>query len=133
MSLERDTNNYSITQGAIIYMVSFKSRSTPIVQKEKRNVVEDFLKNPDEMVYVKTNRIYAQIARVSRDPLKQDERACLINVLEEARTVSMGKGKGLAKDPPYVVMSAGDIVKCFGHQIEVLPRKAFICEADINV
>lgn len=114
-------------------MVSFKSKSTPVVQKEKQNIVKNFLKNPDEMVYVKTNRIYSQIARVSRDPLKQDERACLINVLEEARTVNMGKGKGLAKDPPFVVMSAGDVVKCFGHQIKVLPRKTFVCEVDINV
>ncbi len=81
--------------------------------------------NPDELIGVKTIRIYSQIARMGRDPYKQTERGILIGALEDARVSLTVNGKTVKHDPPFVVMKANDVTKCFGRQLDKLPETSF--------
>lgn len=107
-------------------MVSSRVKSKSAACPSNKITIKVIAQNPDSLIGVKTSRVYSQIARMSRDPRKQTERAFLITVLEESSVTTIVNGKTVKKDPPFVAMKAADVNKCFGKQVEKLPSASFI-------
>ena len=82
--------------------------------------------DPNHLIGIKTSRVYSQIARISRHPNKQTEKALLISALDRACIKSNVNGKIIKKDPPYGPMTADQIKLCFGGQVDRLPASSFI-------
>lgn len=86
--------------------------------------ISDF--DPNHLIGIKTSRVYSQIARISRHPNKQNEKALLITALESACIKSIVNGKIVKRDPPYVPMTADQIRLCFGRHVDRLPASSFV-------
>ena len=106
-------------------MVSSRVKSKSAARSSNKVTIKIITQEPDSLIGVKTSRVYSQIARMSRDPRKQTERAFLITVLEESSVTTTVNGKTVKKDPPFVAMKAADVNKCFGRQVEKLPDASF--------
>ena len=83
-------------------MVSSRVKSKSAACPSNKITIKVIAQNPDSLIGVKTSRVYSQIARMSRDPRKQTERAFLITVLEESSVTTIVNGKTVKKDPPFV-------------------------------
>lgn len=81
--------------------------------------------NPEQLIGVRTSRVYSQIARISRDSRMQSEKAILVTVLEQSRIEITMNGKIVKKDPAFIKMTAHDVKKCFGKQVKKLPKESF--------
>lgn len=97
-------------------MISSKTKSNIATHNGSRADNQAILQDPETLVGVKTTRVYSQIARMSRCPHKQAERALLIAALEGSSIKSTINGKTIKKDPPFVTMKALDVKRCFGHR-----------------
>ncbi len=106
-------------------MVDIKDRITP----KKGEVIEIKAiaeNNPEQLVGIKTIRVYSQIARMSRINNKPKEKAMLISALEDARVrINMG-GKETKKDPRYIPMKASEVKLCFGSRVDKLHGDSFV-------
>lgn len=105
-------------------MVSCRLKSKSIRSTEQSNL-RSMLSNSNELIGVKTSRVYSQIARMGRNPGKQTERAILIDALERAILITTINGRDIKKDPPYITLTAQDVERCFGRQLEKLPGSSF--------
>ena len=110
-----------------------KSKLKAVACQENKITMKVINQNPDELIGVKTTRVYSQIARMSRDPQKQTERVFLITVLEESSVKSIVRGRVVKKDPPFITMKAADIKRCFGRQLERLPDSSFFNMSNVSV
>lgn len=81
---------------------------------------------PDQIIGVKTNRIYSQIARVGRNPKKKDEIKILISALDNACEYIEVGNRTVRKEPLFIPMKAKDVVFCFGNQVDKWPNTSFI-------
>ena len=82
--------------------------------------------NPEQLIGIKSNRVYSQIARTGRSPQKSTERAILISALEQASEVKGVDGKSIRVNPVYVPMKAKEIQLCFGKRVEQMPNSSFV-------
>ena len=82
--------------------------------------------NPEQLIGIKSNRVYSQIARTGRSPQKSKERAILISALEQASEVKGVDGKRIRVNPVYVPMKAKEIQLCFGKRVEQMPNSSFV-------
>lgn len=108
-------------------MVSLKTRVKS--NSKKRCTIKIKLiaeQHPEQLIGIKTSRVYSQIAHMSRATNKQAEKALLISALEDARIKVNIDGQKIRKDPPYVPMRADQIKLCFGLRAEKLPYDSFI-------
>ena len=80
--------------------------------------------NPERLIGVNTNRVYSQIARMGRNPDKQEAQAILISALEDAIVKIEIDGKTVKKDPPFVPVKAYDLKNCFGKQLKKLSESS---------
>ena len=96
-----------------------------VLRSRKQNQVGLF-QNPEQIIGVKTNRVYSQIARVSRCPKRINERAILIKALESAIKEVNAVNKSIKTQPKYVSMRATDVQLCFREQLERLPNDVFV-------
>ena len=106
-------------------MVLSRTGLKSVVRVGNTVTIKVLAQNPDELIGVKTTRVYSQIARMGRAPYKQTERSILIGALEDARVRLTVNGREVKRDPPFVVMKAHDVTKCFGRQLENLPETSF--------
>ena len=106
-------------------MPSMKRNKTVMVHDVSKIISES---RPEKVYYIRTKRVYSQIARTSRNPKKKTECQTLIAALENASIVVIENGRQVKKDPPFVPMKAESVVKCFGKQIERLNYHSSICE-----
>ena len=81
--------------------------------------------NPEQLIGIKSNRVYSQIARTGRNPQKSTEQAILISALEHASEVKRINGETVRINPVYVPMKAKEIQLCFGRRIEQMPDSSF--------
>lgn len=108
-------------------MVTLKTRvrSSSTVGHRVRGV-QITEQHPEQIVGIKTSRVYSQIARMSRASNKQAEKAILIAALESARVnVNMG-GQTVKLDPQYVPMRVDQVKACFGLRAQKLPYNSFV-------
>lgn len=107
-------------------MAYSKTKTKPGVKSQDKIMISGIAeKNPEQLIGIKTSRVYSQIARVGRAPNQQKKRNMLISALENARIVITVDGHTIKKDPKYVPMSADMIEYCFGKQIEKMPRASY--------
>lgn len=104
-----------------------KTNATP--NKKVQTSIKPMLKDPETPVHIKTIRVYSQIARISKNPNKQEERTLLIKMLEDSRINVTVNGKTISKDPPFITMKAQDVKRCFNIQNNA--KSSFLC-ADKN-
>lgn len=90
------------------------------------SAIQVISQKPDQLIGVKTSRVYSQIARVSRDSRMQLEKVILVDALEQSRIQVIVNGKTVKKDPPFIKMTAQNVKKCFGKQVEKLPKESFV-------
>lgn len=95
-------------------------------RKQKKNLHTILLTNPEQQIGIKTNRVYSQIARVSRCPQKNVERTLLIAALETAIKKENKAKKMIEVQPQYVSMKAMDIQTCFHDRLDRLPEDVFV-------
>lgn len=79
-----------------------------------------------DVVGVRTNLVYSQIARTGRVHNKTTERDLLIKALDNSSIKITIEGRTIKKDPLYVFMPAKDLKLCFGKRADKLPRYAVI-------
>ena len=83
--------------------------------------------DPEKIIGVKSNRIYAQIAKTGRDPGLYKNRQQLIKIIKAAK-----KSRGLNKtikflpEPAYILMTVKDVTSCFGKDLRKMPETSFI-------
>lgn len=108
-------------------MASFKTRTKLGVKPQDKLMITGIAeKNPEQLIGIKTSRVYSQIARVGRTPNQLKKRYLLISALENARIEIEVGGQTVKKDPKYVPMSAAMIEFCFGKQIKKMPKESFV-------
>ena len=108
-------------------MVSLKTKVKSSSKKRGEiKIVQIAEQNPDQIIGIKTCRVYSQIARMSRVSNKHTEKVLLISALEDARIKVNVGGQTIRKDPPYVPMRAEHIKLCFGSRVDKLPYDSFV-------
>ena len=89
--------------------------------------LENSMENqPHDVVGVRANLVYSQIARTGRVRNKTAERDLLIKALDNSSIKITIEGRTIKKDPLYVFMPAKDLKLCFGKRADKLPRYALI-------
>ena len=89
--------------------------------------VENSMENqPHDVVGVRTNLVYSQIARTGRVRNKTAERDLLIKALDNSSIKITIEGRTIKKDPLYVFMPAKDLKLGLGRGADKLPRYALI-------
>lgn len=96
------------------------------IEKNKGVIKKTIENNPEQLIGIKSNRVYSQIARTGRNPHKRVERAILISALEQASEVKGVNGKKVRVNPLYVPMKAKEIQLCFGKRVEQMPESSFV-------
>lgn len=81
--------------------------------------------DPNQVIGIRSSRVYSQIARTRRNPQKSEEQAILISALTNASSVKESDGKISRIDPVYVPMKAKEIRLCFGKRIKEMPDSSF--------
>lgn len=75
---------------------------------------------------IKTDRVFAQIARMSRNPKKEAEKNLLANALNDAIVSLDGAGGRKRMIRGYVPMSEEVAKRCFGKGLEQLPKSSVV-------
>ena len=104
-------------------MAYFRTKTRDGVKSQDKIMISGIAeKNPEQLIGIKTSRVYSQIARVGRAPNQQKKQYMLISALEDARVKIEVDGHTIKKDPKYVPMSAATIEFCFGNRIDKMPK-----------
>ena len=107
-------------------MTTFSTQPKIIIPDTEITPVQVVSQKPDQLIGVRTSRIYSQIARISCNSHMQSEKAILVDTLEQSKIQVFINGRSVRKDPPFIKMTAQNIKRCFGKQVDKLPRKTFI-------
>ena len=97
------------------------------VSQKNTGIVRAVLEgDPNQVIGIRSSRVYSQIARTGRNPQKSVEQAILITALNNAILVKAGDGKTSKIDPVYVPMKAKEIRLCFGNRTNEMPDSSFL-------
>ena len=108
-------------------MVSTKSRTRVRTSSKNSSIIRTITDSkPEQVIGIKTSRVFSQIARMGRNPKKRKERALLISSLENASVTVHENGQIIKKYPLYVPMKAYDVMLCFGKQLERMPEASLV-------
>ena len=108
-------------------MPSYKTMLKANLQTRNGSLITAATHTPDNLIGVKTTRVYSQIARMGRDPRKKAEHTFLINILEDASVQTSTNGKIKKIDPPFVVIKVREATKYFEQRTKDLQGSSFFC------
>lgn len=113
-------------------MVSSTNRTKAESEIKNTAVIELTLNgDPEQIIEIKTSRVYSQIARTGRNPNKATERTLLITALEDAIITTENNGRTIIKYPTHIPMKLNDIKLCFGKQSKQIIAASVVQNAEL--